>query len=249
MKDLENRVKDYWTVRAKDFGTVRKNELKDAISQRWLTEIQSRLPEGVPLRILDVGTGTGYFAILLAGLGHRVTGIDLTPAMLEEAREECTMMGAEAEFLEMDAQKLSFPDNTFDVVLSRNLTWTLPDPEQAYREWFRVLEPGGVLLNFDADYASNVRNQNQKASYIRPDEVYGHCGITQELEQENAEITLSMPASRISRPTWDLEILRGIGFRDVKVDAAAGKRILGPRDLADAPMFLLAGIRADSQFD
>ena len=243
MKDLENRVKDYWTVRAKDFGTVRKNELKDEISQRWLSEIQSRLPQGGSLRILDVGTGTGYFAILLSGLGHRVTGIDLTPAMLEEAREECTMMGAEAEFLEMDAQRLSFPDNDFDVVLSRNLTWTLPDPEQAYREWFRVLKPGGVLLNFDADYASNVRNQNQKASYIRPDEAYGHCGITRELERENAEITLSMPASRITRPLWDLETLKRIGFSDVNVDAAAGERILGFRDLSDAPMFLLAGTK------
>lgn len=52
-----------------------------------------------------------------------------------------------------------------------------------------------------------------------------------------------MQASRISRPQWDLEVLKQIGVSDVKVDAAAGKRILDSRDLRDAPMFLLAGTK------
>ena len=59
------RVENYWTARARDFGTVRKNELNDAISGRWLEEFRAELPAG-PLDILDVGTGTGYFAILLS---------------------------------------------------------------------------------------------------------------------------------------------------------------------------------------
>ena len=50
----------------------------------------------------------------------------------------------------MDAQKLDFEDNTFDVVISRNLTWNLEHPDVAYREWVRVLKVGGRLLNFDA---------------------------------------------------------------------------------------------------
>jgi len=51
----------------------------------------------------------------------------------------------------MDAQHLTFGDNAFDVVLSCNLTWNLEHPGRAYAEWLRVLKPGGVLLNFDAN--------------------------------------------------------------------------------------------------
>ena len=80
--DIESRIMRYWTARSHDFGTVRKNELGSAMGRRWQEELQSHLPEGSGLRILDIGTGTGFFAILMARLGHRVTGIDLTPAML-----------------------------------------------------------------------------------------------------------------------------------------------------------------------
>ncbi len=163
--ELEKRVEAYWTQRAPEFSAVRLNELRDPISGRWLAEMDRYLPSG-PLTILDVGTGTGYFAILLAQRGHRVTGIDLTPAMLEEAAETASRLGLSIRFRRMDAQETDFPDRSFDAVVTRNLTWTLPDPAKAYREWRRLLKPGGVLLNFDADYAQNVRNENQKASYI-----------------------------------------------------------------------------------
>ena len=82
---IEQRVRHYWTLRSHDFGTVRKNELGNEMGQKWLHEIEQLLPAGENLRILDVGTGTGFFAVLLTQAGHQVEGIDLTPAMLEEA--------------------------------------------------------------------------------------------------------------------------------------------------------------------
>ena len=233
------RVKNYWTARAHDFASVRVNELHDAISGRWLDEIRSVLPGGGPLDILDVGTGTGYFAILLSRDGHRVTGVDLTPAMLGEARETAEQMGVAPVFLLMDAQALSFDDETFDAVVTRNLTWTLPDPEKAYVEWYRVLRPGGVLVNFDADYARNVRDRNQKESAISPSGVYGHTGMTAELARENAEITLAMPAADHERPGWDLELAKKAGFASCAADPTAGERILRERDLSDAPLFVV----------
>lgn len=239
MEELERSVENYWTQRAKDFSAVRRNELRDEISLRWLREMESRLPAGRALDVLDAGTGTGYFAILLARAGHRVTGIDLTEAMLAEAVETARACGADARFLRMDAQATDFADGSFDAVVTRNLTWTLPDPAQAYREWYRVLRPGGVLLNFDADYAQNVRNENQEKSYIPPTGVYGHIGVTPELRAENARITLAMPAGAHERPAWDLELAAAAGFRACDADASAGARILRERDLADAPLFLL----------
>jgi SAM-dependent methyltransferase len=239
----EERVREYWTRRAHDFGLVRRNELRDAISGLWLEELERRLPAGRSLDILDAGTGTGYFAVLLAARGHRLTGIDLTPDMLEEARTCAGEMGVNARFLLMDAQAVDFPDGSFDALVTRNLTWTLPDPAAAYREWHRLLRPGGVLLNFDADYAENVRRHNQAATYTDLKGVYGHVGVTPELSRMNAEITLSMPASRHRRPEWDLELLRRAGFREASADLTAGRRILGERDLPESPLFLLRAVR------
>ena len=234
--EIEQRIKDYWTQRSHDFGTVRKNELENEMGQRWLHEIERFLPEGRKLDILDVGTGTGFFAVLLAQQGHRVEGIDLTPAMLEEARTLAKQRNLDITFREMDAQNLAYPDGTFDVVISRNLTWTLPDPERAYASWFRVLKPGGVLLNFDADYAAHVRSHSVQNRKVAPDSPYGHVGMTDALQQENDAITLSMDIGQ-ARPEWDGEVLTRVGFQSCQTDTQVGKRLLGELDLTTAPMF------------
>lgn len=241
MQPMEQRVQAYWTKRARDFSTVRRNELHNsALGQRWLAELRPYLPKDGPLDILDVGTGTGYFAILLSAAGHRLTGIDLTPAMIAEAETTAAAMGVSARFAVMDAMHTTFPDASFDVIVTRNLTWTLPDTPQAYREWRRLLCPNGVLLNFDANYGDNVRHHRQQDSYVPATEVYGHCGITPELEQENAAITLAMPISRQTRPQWDMELLPRCGFARCRYDRDAGRRVLGDLDLADAPLFFIA---------
>ena len=234
-----DRVTRYWTRRARDFAVVRENELRDGISARWMAEMEPLLPRGGGLEILDAGTGTGFFSILLEKRGHRATGVDLTPAMIDEARRLAGENGVAPRFQVMDVQSLAFEDGSFDAVVTRNLTWTLPDPGRAYAEWFRVLRPGGVLLNFDAAYAENVRNQNQRASAIDPSGAYGHFGITPELSEENARITLEMPAAGHDRPLWDLSLARAAGFAAFGADLRAGKRILRERDLDDAPLFLL----------
>lgn len=234
--EMEQRVKNYWTLRSHDFGTVRNNELENEMGQKWLREIEKFLPERRILNILDVGTGTGFFAVLLAQQGHRVEGIDLTPAMLEEARILATQRNLEITFREMDAQNILYPDGTFDVVISRNLTWTLPNPERAYAEWFRVLKPGGVLLNFDAEYAVHVRSHSVQNREVAPDSPYGHVGMTDALQLENDSITLSMDIG-LARPTWDEQILTRVGFQSCQTDRQVGKRLLGELDLTTAPMF------------
>ena len=234
--EIEERVKNYWTRRSHDFGAVRKNELANAMGTRWLEELQKHLPQGKPLEILDVGTGTGFFAILLGHLGHHVVGIDLTPAMLEEAKSQARALGVTAEFLQMDAQALRFEDGRFDVLLSRNLTWTLPEPEKAYAQWYRVLKPGGVLLNFDADYAENVRSESTQNCSVAPDSPYGHVGMTEALVEENNAITLALDVGQ-KRPAWDEAVLKKVGFSHCRSDLTVGRRVLGAADLVHAPMF------------
>jgi len=242
-KTLTQRVQDYWTLRAGDFSAVRKNELHSELSGRWLGEMRDRLPRGRTLDILDAGTGTGYFAILLAREGHRVTGIDLTPSMLAEAEATATEYGVSPRFLRADVQDTGLPSESFDAVVTRNVTWTLPDPEAAYREWRRLLRPGGILLNFDANYGENVRNRNQGLSRTDREGAYGHLGITPALSAENAEITLAMPASRHPRPEWDGELAERAGFREWGADETAGARILREKDLPDAQLFLFRAVK------
>ena len=242
--ERKERIVNYWEKRSDSFLEQRRAELHSAMADRWMNEIQAQLPkENKKLRILDVGCGAGFFTILLAKAGHQVTGIDLTPDMIKNAKQLAEEEQAECEFAVMDAENPEFPDGTFDVIVSRNLTWTLPHVKHAYGEWLRVLKKGGILLNFDADYASNVRNQNTSASHISDTEVYGHCGVTPELEQENASITLSMPMSRKQRPYWDQEFLENIGFSRSGYDLSIGQNILKEHDLKDAPMFLVWGVR------
>ena len=234
MDSIENRVIGYWTKRTDDFFFFCENELNDGISGLWVKEFLNHIPNDKNLKILDVGTGVGYFAILLGKKGYSVTGIDLTPSMINKAKFLAKKENVNVKYSVMDAQKLSFPNESFDAVVSRNLTWTLPNAEAAYKEWFRVLKKGGVLLNFDANYGRSVDKNAADTDKNRP---YGHNGITKELEEENSYITKAMKINYKDRPNWDLNVLNKIGFKQCLADTGVGKRILMERDIKESPLF------------
>ena len=96
-------------------------------------------------RVLDVGCGTGVVAITAARLGARVNGLDLTPALLERARENAKIAGVEVDWREGDAENLPFQAASFDVVVSQFGHMFAPRPEVAVSEMLRVLEPGGTI--------------------------------------------------------------------------------------------------------
>ena len=86
MEEIKKEISSYWTGRSEDFARLREEELNSEMAELWLRELKRGLPEVEHLRILDVGTGCGFFTVLLAKLGHQVIGIDLTPAMIEKAK-------------------------------------------------------------------------------------------------------------------------------------------------------------------
>ena len=203
--NIEKRIEKYWNRRSTDFSRVRQQELSSKDAARWLQLLKEHLPSKSSLKILDVGTGAGFFAILLAGQGHEVIGVDMSSDMLHEAKKNMIATGFRAEFRKMDAQNLDFPDRCFDVVISRNLTWTLPDAMQAYREWHRVLKTGGILMNFDSDCGKTVFSKAEDQADV-------HAGIADELLMECNAIKEELRISTHRRPAWDISLLRELGF-------------------------------------
>lgn len=227
----KERITKYWGKRSDSFLEQRRSELHSPLAGRWREAIGERLPQGEKLKILDVGCGTGFFTILLAKEGHEVIGTDLTPQMQEHsvtlAREE----GVDCQFLVMDAENLDFPDASFDVIISRNLTWTLPHAEQAYGEWARVLRKGGMILNFDANYGLS----NFADTSALPQE-HAHHKLGNEMMQECEEIKRQLPISTYNRPAWDISVLGQLGMREFALDLDMGKRIYVEKDEFYNPM-------------
>jgi SAM-dependent methyltransferase len=95
--------------------------------------------------VLDVACGTGVVAVTAARRGARVTGLDLTPELLERARENAAIAKVSIDFHEGDVEKLPFDDSEFDVVLSQYGHMFAPRPDLAIAEMLRVLRPGGTI--------------------------------------------------------------------------------------------------------
>ena len=127
----------------------------DQFTERLSSPLADRMVELAGIRpedqVLDVGTGTGVVAFRVAEKlrdGGRVVGIDLSEGMLAAAISKTERLGLteRIEFRQMDAEKLEFPDATFDVAVSLFALLHFPDPLTALKEIYRVLKPGGRLV-------------------------------------------------------------------------------------------------------
>jgi SAM-dependent methyltransferase len=96
-------------------------------------------------RVLDVGCGTGPASITAARAGAQVTGIDLSPALLERAHLNAKTASVAVSFQEGDAEALPFEDGAFDVVVSQFGHMFAPRPHNAVAQMLRVLRPGGCI--------------------------------------------------------------------------------------------------------
>ncbi|MFD3620180.1 class I SAM-dependent methyltransferase [Streptomyces sp. NPDC058676] len=133
-----------WDARAASFDDEPDHGLRDPqVRHAWAERLRDWLPEH-PSDVLDLGCGTGSLSLLAAEQGHRVTGVDRSPAMVDLARAK--LAGRDAVFLVGDAAEPPVGKERFDVVLVRHLLWALPDPDRALRHWRELLRPGGRLV-------------------------------------------------------------------------------------------------------
>ncbi len=245
----ENR--SYWSNRAATYSEVNREELRTDSHHRWQKLLDEKIRlhfshrDRSDIHVLEIGTGPGFFSILLAELGYHVTAIDLTPNMLAEARRNAGDLADHITFMEMNAEQLQFPESSFDVILSRNLTWNLPHPEQAYSEWRRVLKPSGLLLNFDANWYHYLFDEKAGEAYRRDRENSAALCESDQNVGENfdimEDIAVRVPLSRIMRPQWDVDTLGALGMH-VTPDEGIWQHVWSEDEkinFASTPMFLV----------
>ncbi len=158
-------IKKYWNWRSRTYGLDQDRSIQ--VANKWKSVMNELAESGHGRCALDIGTGTGQFAFYLADQGFEVHGVDISEKMISWAREKARQSDLDIDFRTGDAENLDFEDNTFDVVVSRNLLWTLPDPARAIREWHRVLKPDGRIIVSDGFW------QNQ--TWKRFSQVLGNC--------------------------------------------------------------------------
>ena len=251
MEKLLDEIESYWNTRTEGYSEVNHKELAGIQKNAWLKLLTSYFPDKPKeeIRILDIGTGPGFFPVILAEAGYKVDAVDYTEGMLEKAKENAGELCKNIHFQRMDAQKLEFADNTFDIVISRNLTWNLEHPKRAYREWQRVLKPGGKILNFDANWYAYLYDDKLKLGYeqdrqrAKEEQVEDYYEGTDIAWMEN--IAKQVPLSPLKRPKWDLDVLKKIGF-DCWADETIGERVLSDAEKINyqsTPVFMVCAVK------
>ena len=137
-KELKTRLKETW--KAGDFGQIAK------FLEREAEKFVARRNIKPGMRVLDVACGTGNVSIPAAKAGAIVTGVDIAPNLVEQARKRAESEGIKARFDEGDAEELPYGKGEFDLVLSMYGAMFAPRPEMVASELVRVCSPGGQIV-------------------------------------------------------------------------------------------------------
>lgn len=241
----EEMLQKNWTDSSFQYSKSVEEELNCFKRKAWTDLIAENAGGKKTMKVLDVGTGPGFFAILMSLAGHDVTAIDCTDAMIQQAKFNAEKFGAHADFRVSDTQALDFPDASFDLVLSRNAVWTIIDAEKAYREWRRVLKPGGRLLVFDANWNIRFFREEKMRQYQKDLEEFHKLYPEDALpyySEEMESFRKSMPMCARLRPQWDLDTLIRVGFQKIACNTDIRQRIYDEKEQLlnrSTPMFLL----------
>ena len=149
--EIKANISAYWHKRSNTYDKFPISRAEEEEKTAYCSVLK-KFFNGNRLKVLDVGTGTGFVALMLAEMGHDTIGLDLTEGMLERARQKARGNGHRVSFQLGDAENLPFDDASFDAIVCRYLLWTLPDPWRALGEWYRVIKPGGSILCIEGQW-------------------------------------------------------------------------------------------------
>ncbi len=198
-------IRDYWDDQAASFDDQFLHSIATEDERRaWARILDLLAPPGRTLDVLDVGCGTGFLALLFAARGHRVTGVDVAPQMIERARAKATAQGLAVTFRIDDAEALQDPDASYDLVVCRHLLWTLPHPQQALAEWVRVTRPGGRVAVIDGEWrnAAPIRSTETNTMHT----AYGE------------DVVATLPFYGGAPAAQVMALMEAVGLRGIRTD-------------------------------
>lgn len=225
--ELKEKIRHGWDVSAEGFSKiVVAPEFEMPGRGVWTDLILEKAPGEGSLKILDVGTGPGLFATILSLAGHQVTGIDISEPMLDQAKENSAKYGVRPEILLMNSEDIEFADNMFDMIVSRNVVWTMVNPEAAYEKWLKCLKPGGRVVVFDEGHEARPTDQLPEPPRAYDEErgrkYFERFGEMPPVSYSNYEeargFKKDLKLSYAARPNWDLRQMKSLGYVNLTWD-------------------------------
>jgi SAM-dependent methyltransferase len=211
----------FWSNDTPEYNKSTIYELNNKnVKQAWMNVLDDALGHKKHLQVLDAGSGTGFLSTLLASMGHCVTGVEQAPNMLKAAVENTASRKLFVEFVLGDVYNLHMIErDSLDALLSRYVVWTLDNPEKAFREWFKVLKPGGRLVIIDANWYRNLSRSRllkvwRKVAWLLDFVIEG-----KKLRGRGVGETdfYNLPLSKVDRPEADVRMLESCDFRVLKI--------------------------------
>lgn len=174
----------------------RTSKFYDMMDRMIKESVRKKAIEMAKGKVLEVGVGTGKNLSYYPS-DCQVIGIDFSPGMLNKAREKVKLLGLKnVELIEMDAQNLAFPDNTFDTVVATCVFCSVPDPIKGLKEVKRVCKPDGQIILYE-----HVRSDNSILGFL--------------MDLLNP-VAVTMVGANINRRTVENVKEAGITIRDIE---------------------------------
>ncbi len=218
---IKDDIRDYWSLRAQTYDASPGHGIaRHAEIEAWSRLIRRHLGDGKDRKALDLACGTGVMTMLMHRLGFDVTGLDFTEPMMARARRKSDEANASIRFLMRDAEETMEPDDSYDVIITRHLVWTLTDPDKAFADWMRIIKPGGRLLIIDGDF---VRKHWLEKLIPLLDRVFGkqqdgHSLLTPEQWAHHERIVGQVHFNNGIRSDDTVQLFENAGFGELKID-------------------------------
>ena len=259
MQNISEENRKYWVNRAKGYSKVNQEELTGVQYNNWskflIREIDNQFADRdrASIKILDIGAGPGFISIILAKAGYQVTAFDFAKTMLDEAKSNAGAYASHIKFVQGDASELPFEKESFDVIISRNLTWNLQNPKKAYTNWLAVLKRGGLMLIFDANWYSYLVDENKRKAYETDRRNVREHSLEDYNIGENFDtmenIAMDLPLTRIKRPAWDVEYLNSLHAGSVSSINDIGNQLYSEKEKINynsTPLFMVRLVKGNS---
>ncbi|MDT7802934.1 MAG: hypothetical protein QOI78_6367 [Actinomycetota bacterium] len=158
----KHKVPEMEGFQARWYAKNRGTEAQLVQYRRQAAEVTAGLAAGD--EILEVAPGPGFFAVELAKLGYRVTGLDISHTMVEIALEEARKAGVEIAFQQGDVTTAPFADESFDLLVCQAAFKNFRQPVTALNEMRRVLRPGGFAVIHDLNHEATAADIDREVA-------------------------------------------------------------------------------------